>query len=298
MGPPLQIPHFIKKVLKVFININFNFVQKNFNRKNFKYFNKIYIERRKMPRLSRKYYTSSFLHIMVQGINKEEIFRTDFYKYLYIKFINTMQENLDIDVLAYTVMNNHTHILLHYDKIDDVSKFIGKINQKFAQVYNKSENRVGYVFRGRYKCEQITDREYLYNVLPYIHFNPYKAGIVDKLLDYKFSTYPSYLNEKMDREKGFILFNTYNYKDLFVELHKEYFNKILNKKITYEDIISDYIKRNKINTMELILKDKKLLLDLILEIQSKTRLTNKEISEFLGIGKNRITNLKKQISDK
>lgn len=251
-----------------------------------------------MPRLNRKYYISSFLHIMVQGINKEDIFRIDFYKNLYIKLINTMQKDFDIDVLAYTVMSNHAHILLYYNNIEDVSKFIGRVNQKFAQVYNKTENRVGYVFRGRYKCEQITDREYLYNVLPYIHFNPYKAGIVNKLLDYQFSTYPKYLNDKIDRKKGFILFNTYDYKDLFIKLHKEYFKRFLNKKLTCEDIIIDYKNRNKINTTELILKDKNLLLELILEIQEKTMFSNKEISEFLGIGKNRITNLMKQLADK
>ena len=92
-----------------------------------------------MPRLNRKYYISSFLHIMVQGINKEDIFRIDFYKNLYIKLINTMQKDFDIDVLAYTVMSNHAHILLYSNNIEDVSKFIGRVNQKFAQIYNKNE---------------------------------------------------------------------------------------------------------------------------------------------------------------
>lgn len=249
-----------------------------------------------MPRINRKYYISSFLHIMVQGINKEKIFETDFYKSFYIKLMKIVQADFDIKILAYTIMDNHSHILLYYENIEDVSKFIGKINQKFAQFYNKKENRVGYVFRGRYKCEQITDIAHLYNVLSYIHFNPYKAGIVSDLLDYKFSSYPQYLNDKVDIEKGFILFNTYDYKGLFIQLHQEYFNKILNKKLTCEDVVFDYKKRNKINTTKLILKDNNLLIGLILELQEKTRLTNKEISEFLGIGKNRITELKKTLN--
>ncbi len=251
-----------------------------------------------MPRVNRKYYTSSFLHIMVQGINKEEIFKTDFYKNLYIRLMKTIQSDFDIEILAYAIMNNHSHVLLYYNNIEDVSKFIGKLNQKFAQLYNKNENRVGYVFRGRYKCEQITDISHLHNVLPYIHFNPYKAGIVRNLIEYKFSSYPQYLNDKVDIEKGFILFNTYDYKELFIQVHQEYYKKILNKKLTYEEIVLDYKKRNKINTTEMILKDNNLLIGLILELQEKTRLTNKEICEFLGIGKNRITNLKKKVNYK
>ena len=251
-----------------------------------------------MPRVNRKYYISSFLHIMVQGINKEEIFKTDFYKNLYIRLMKTIQSDFDIEILAYAIMNNHSHVLLYYNNIEDVSKFIGKLNQKFAQLYNKNENRVGYVFRGRYKCEQITDISHLHNVLPYIHFNPYKAGIVRNLIEYKFSSYPQYLNDKVDIEKGFILFNTYDYKELFIQVHQEYYKKILNKKLTYEEIVLDYKKRNKINTTEMILKDNNLLIGLILELQEKTRLTNKEICEFLGIGKNRITNLKKKVNYK
>lgn len=251
-----------------------------------------------MPRVNRKYYISSFLHIMVQGINKEEIFKTDFYKNLYIRLMETIQSDFDIKILAYAIMNNHSHVLLYYNNIEDVSKFIGRLNQKFAQLYNKNENRVGYVFRGRYQCEQITDISHLHNVLPYIHFNPYKAGIVRNLIEYKFSSYPQYLNDKVDIEKGFILFNTYDYKELFIQVHQEYYKKILNKKLTCEEIVLDYKKRNKINTTEMILKDNNLLIGLILELQEKTRLTNKEICGFLGIGKNRITNLKKKVNYK
>lgn len=251
-----------------------------------------------MPRVNRKYYISSFLHIMVQGINKEEIFKTDFYKNLYIRLMETIQSDFDIKILAYAIMNNHSHVLLYYNNIEDVSKFIGRLNQKFAQLYNKNENRVGYVFRGRYQCEQITDISHLHNVLPYIHFNLYKAGIVRNLIEYKFSSYPQYLNDKVDIEKGFILFNTYDYKELFIQVHQEYYKKILNKKLTCEEIVLDYKKRNKINTTEMILKDNNLLIGLILELQEKTRLTNKEICGFLGIGKNRITNLKKKVNYK
>ena len=68
--------------------------------------------------------------------------------------------------------------------------------------------------------------------------------------------------------------------------------------MTCEDVIIDYKNRNKINTTEIILKEKNLLMELVFEIQESTRLTNKEISEFLGIGKNRITNLKNQLVDK
>ena len=251
-----------------------------------------------MSRINRKYYISSFLHIMVQGINKEEIFKNDFYKNLYLKLINENIEESNLIILAYAIMSNHAHILLNYSKIENVSEFMHKVNQNFAQIYNKMENRVGYVFRGRYRCEQIKDEAHLYNVLAYIHFNPYKAKIANRLSDYKFSSYNDYINGNIEKEKIYMIFNTYDYKDIFKKLHKEYFNKYLEKeknKRTYNEVIKEFKDKNKINSIELIVKENNLLIQLILELENNTNLNDKQITELLKIGKNRIAYLKNKL---
>lgn len=251
-----------------------------------------------MSRINRKYYISSFLHIMVQGINKEEIFKNDFYKNLYLKLINENIEESNLRILAYAIMSNHAHILLKYSKIENVSEFMHKVNQNFAQIYNKMENRVGYVFRGRYRCEQIKDEAHLYNVLAYIHFNPYKAKIANRLSDYKFSSYNDYINGNIEKEKIYMIFNTYDYKDIFKKLHKEYFNKYLEKeknKRTYNEVIKEFKDKNKINSIELIVKENNLLIQLILELENNTNLNDKQITELLKIGKNRIAYLKNKL---
>lgn len=251
-----------------------------------------------MSRINRKYYISSFLHIMVQGINKEDIFKNDFYKNLYLKLINENIEESNLKILAYTIMSNHAHILLNYSKIENVSEFMHKVNQNFAQIYNKMENRVGYVFRGRYRCEQIKDEAHLYNVLAYIHFNPYKAKIVNRLSEYKFTSYNDYINGNIEKEKIYMIFKTYDYKDIFKKLHKEYFNKYLEKeknKRSYNEVIKEFKDKNKINSIELIVKENNLLIQLILELENNTNLNDKQITELLKIGKNRITYLKNKL---
>lgn len=251
-----------------------------------------------MPRTGRKNYISSFLHIMVQGINREYIFKKDVFKKLYVKLMNEEFQKFDINLLAYAIMENHTHILIKYTKIEDVSYCMHKINQTFAQIYNKSEDRVGYVFRDRYKCEQIIDEAHLYNVLAYIHFNPYKARLVEKLADYNYSSYKDYISGKIDREKVYIIFNAYEYKEIFKDLHKEYFDKYLKNVIikkSYVDVIDEFKLKNKINSINIITKENNLLINLILELENNTDLNDKQISELLGIGKNRISCLKKKL---
>lgn len=247
-----------------------------------------------MPRNSKKDYNSLFLHIMVQGVNREEIFKNEFYKNLYFKLIKEKSDKFNVKILAYVLMDNHAHFLVYYDNIYDVSNFMHEANQDFAQLFNKNENRVGHVFRNRYRSEQINNREYLYTVLAYIHFNPYKAGVIDKLSDYKFSSYNKFINQKITKEKIYILFETYDYISIFKDIHKGYFDKVLNKQKITEKIINDFMKQNKLDKLEDLNKEKKLLIQLILELKEKVNLKEKEICKLLKIGKNRITNLRKE----
>lgn len=248
-----------------------------------------------MPRINRKYYISSFLHVMVQGINKEDIFKNDYYKKVYLNLIIKNFKEYNLKILSYVIMNNHAHMLISYDKIEELSKFMHLINTKYAKFYNKNENRVGYVFRDRYKCEQIKDEKHLFNVLPYIHYNPVKAKIVNCTEKYKFSSYNDYINGNIDKENAYILFNTYNYIEKFNEIHKNYSEskEMKEDKIdNYEEVIKNFKKMYKITTTEIIKKEKNLLLELILEMQERTSLKDYEIAKILGIGKNRITLLK------
>lgn len=251
-----------------------------------------------MPRINRKYYISSFLHIMVQGINKEAIFKSDFYKNLYISLLRKYINEKGLKLLAYVIMDNHAHVLLKYSKIEDVSYVMHKVNQFFAQAYNKYENRVGYVFRGRYRCEQIKDRSHLYNVFAYIHFNPVKANLVRKISDYKFSSYNEYSNGDIGQEEIYMIFDTYDYKEIFNILHERYLENYLRKqkKIRkYEDVINEFKCKNKIHSTELIVKENNLLIELIFDLENNTNLTDKEIARILKIGKNKICNLKKRL---
>ena len=136
---------------------------------------------------------SSFFHIMVQGINKERILNTDKNKEKYLKLIH--KNNEGVDIIAYCMMNNHAHILVKTENIEKMQNWMKKSNTGYAIYYNKSNARVGYVFRDRYKSQVIKNVKHLYTCVDYIHENPVKAGICNKKEDYVFSSY-------IDKYKG------------------------------------------------------------------------------------------------
>lgn len=130
-----------------------------------------------MPRIGRKKLQTTFFHIIVQGINKEYIFYNEEYIKEYKKLLLDNLNKYNVKIIAYCIMNNHTHILLYTENIEEMSKYMKSINTSYAKYYNRNENRVGIVFRNRYESEPIYEKRYLLNCIGYIHNNPVKAGI-------------------------------------------------------------------------------------------------------------------------
>ena len=245
-------------------------------------------------RLSRKDYAASFFHVMVQGHNKEYIFKKDKIKKKYLKL---MKENeKEIEILAYCIMGNHVHMLIHTSKIDDMSKFMHKVNSEYAMYYNYIEKgRVGSVYRDRYKSEPIYDERYFFKCINYIHENPVKANIVPKCENYEYSSYNDYINKigcakkevlkkVFDNQNYIEVLNMYNKNvNLFLDIEKE--NKI-------DDAINDYLEiTNKKITQ--ILDDEKNLKKIIMHIKNITNVTYDEIQEKFNISRNRIANILK-----
>ena len=217
-----------------------------------------------MPRYPRKYIETSYIHIMTQGINKNYIFdKSEDIKY-YIKIIYELRTEYNIKIIAYCIMNNHAHILVEIKDINDLSKYMQRINTKYGKYYNKKYNRVGFVFRNRYKSEGIYNDKHLYNCINYIYENPVRAGICKKASEYAYSNYKK-INIKIEGD--------YN----FIEIDEE-------KDINYKKEIEDFYK---FNNIEDIMKLKKL----IKLLKNKYKVSIRQMSKDLNINREKIRKL-------
>ena len=229
-----------------------------------------------MPRQARNKINGNFYHVMSQGINKEAIFDNDIYKKMYIKLIFEHAVEYNIKIVAYCIMTNHVHLLLQIENIDEMSEFMKMINMKFAMIYNKLEDRVGVVFRNRFKSEYIDSEEYLYNCIYYIHNNPVKAGIVKEQKLYQFSSANNYNLEKTMQEtqkKNHIKNN--DFID-FIDTEEDR-NAFLNDKL--ESIIDEFKKGH--NLEEINIKDKLMIEKLTRKLKNMTGASNIEIARIL-----------------
>ena len=122
-----------------------------------------------MTRPARENIKSNFIHIVTKGIKDEFIFYKKDYKNKYIELITKYSKKIEnIRIIAYCVMDNHVHILMHTNDIHDVESFMRKVNTSYAIFYNVSEDRNGYVFANRYHTQIIQNEEHLFLCIDYI----------------------------------------------------------------------------------------------------------------------------------
>ena len=162
------------------------------------------------------------------------------------------------------------------------------INTSYARWYNHKKERVGYVFRDRYKVEEITDLHHLYSCVKYIHNNPVKAEIIEKPEDYKHSSYRDYLNNsgicnselmeilqlsRTDIDNIFLNQSICNSNDLY--------------SIDPQQIINEFIVAKRAKSINEInnLKFKK---ELILLLKHKSKINYEEIANFLGTSRSTV----------
>jgi putative transposase len=88
-------------------------------------------------------------------------------------------------------MTNHIHLQIQSHETS-ISKIMNFINTKYAKYFNKKYHHSGHVFEKRFGSELIDTSEYELELSKYIHLNPLKANMVNKLEDYPWSSYHVY----------------------------------------------------------------------------------------------------------
>ncbi len=129
-----------------------------------------------MPRYARINGITGWNHIIIRGINRENLFYDEEDYKCFVTTMNRVRKKHEFETEAYCLMNNHVHILMR--TVDGTSsEIIKKILIIYASYYNKKYDRVGHVFQDRYRSEPVDDETYLMTVARYIYLNPQNAGI-------------------------------------------------------------------------------------------------------------------------
>ena len=235
-----------------------------------------------MARISRACYESSYFHVMVQGIAKEYIFKEKEFKEKYIEFLDNATKENEVIIIAYCIMDNHVHLLLYTPKISNLTSAMASVNTRYAKYYNKILHRCGYVYRDRYRCENIMTQNHLENCIRYIHNNPVEAKICEYPSEYKYSSYNKFKNKNVDKEiLKLVSWDVNNYMEkLDIDVVDYNFLEINNEfgQVKYEDINKVFNEYSRYD-----FTDDKTVYEIQRRLKKRCNATNEEILKLMNV---------------
>jgi putative transposase len=144
-----------------------------------------------MSRAWRIEYEGALYHLLSRGNERRDIFEDQKDRSIFLATIGEFSERFEIDVFAYVMMDNHYHLLVQ-TRHANLKKAMHWFGTTYTQRFNRRHFRSGHLFQGRYKSIIVQDDAYMLQLSYYIHRNPLRAGIVNRLADYRWSSYLSY----------------------------------------------------------------------------------------------------------
>lgn len=178
---------------------------------------------------------NNFYHIFNRGINGENLFYTDknyhHFLNLYKKYIPPVAETF-----AWCLLKNHFHFLVKIRSASEICDFFSikkekatrKPSQQFAHLFNayvqainKQNARHGSLLETPFRRKHIKNESYLKNLILYIHNNPIQHNFVEKIEQYRWSSYTSIIsNQKTAIERDKVLAQFEN-KENFIYCHQQ-----------------------------------------------------------------------------
>ena len=141
-----------------------------------------------MPRPARPLAAGLIYHVTARGNAKAATFRTGADYEVFLSGLAVAQHLDGLLCHAYCLMENHYHLLVETPRanLDDAMQ---RLNGTYAMRFNRSHERTGHVFQGRYGAKLITDDDYALTVVRYIAANPVQAGLCAMPEDWRWSSY-------------------------------------------------------------------------------------------------------------
>lgn len=129
------------------------------------------------------------VHAVQRGNNHGSCFFRDEDRAFYLHHLERLLRPCGCILHAYCLMTNHVHLLLtplHATSCGSLMKHVGQL---YSQYVNRTYERTGTLWEGRFRSCLVQSDEYLLACYRYIESNPVRAGMVAHPRQYSWSSY-------------------------------------------------------------------------------------------------------------
>ena len=126
-------------------------------------------------------------HVTQRGVRSLPIFSNDQDRRTYLDMFAEQLDRFSVEVLAWCLMTNHTHLIAVPKDSTGLARAIGEAHRRYTCRKNFAEGARGYLFQGRFgSC--VLDESHLLAAVRYIELNPVHAGMAAKAEEYRWSS--------------------------------------------------------------------------------------------------------------
>jgi len=147
-----------------------------------------------MARPLRIEFPGAIYHVTSRGDRREPIFLDDDDRTALLDVVAQAMTRMDAQVLAYCLMGNHYHFVLHTGQAN-LSLLMRHVNGVYTQAFNRRHDKVGHLFQGRFKAILVDREAYLLEVCRYVELNPVRAGMVKQPGAWPWSSYRAHVGQ-------------------------------------------------------------------------------------------------------
>ena len=153
-----------------------------------------------MPRISRQHSATGVYHVMLRGIDRQDIFADDQDRGKFLKILRAVTSPEDHEgkplspfchIYAYCLMDNHGHLLIA-GAAEDIGTVMKRIGVSYVSYFNKRHERLGPLIHYRFRSVPVGDTGYFNTLLRYIPPNPVQAEMVTSPDQYRWSSWQEY----------------------------------------------------------------------------------------------------------
>ena len=190
-----------------------------------------------MARQWRIEFPGAIYHVISRGNGGQDIFLTDDDRETFLGLLEVLSGRFNIEIYAYVLMDNHYHVLLKTIEAN-LSKAMQWFGTTYTRKFNLNHHSNGHLFQGRFKSIIVENDAYLMRLSCYIHRNPLRAGIVDRIAEYKWSSYLFYGYKKKgpDWLKTSVILDYLSKSDLYKAYRKKMQEYAEENQSVWEDV--------------------------------------------------------------
>jgi putative transposase len=141
-----------------------------------------------MARPLRIEFPGAIYHVTSRGDRREPIFADNDDRQTLLAVVAQAMARFDAQVLAYCLMDNHYHFVLH-TRAANLSRLMRHVNGVYTQAFNRRHAKAGHLLQGRFKAILVDRDAYLLEVCRYVELNPVRAKMVAEPAQWPWSSY-------------------------------------------------------------------------------------------------------------